>query len=93
MERAGAGRERRARGSVTLLPTPERRVQADVVATLEAVLERARAGEVTRVGIVFEHPGGTWNSTFSASEDRRIDAAMLIELGLRRLGFSVTRGA
>jgi hypothetical protein len=60
--------------------------QLAVIEMLERQLERARAGEISRLGIVFEQPDGCWGSEFSRSDDSRVDAAMLIELAMRRLG-------
>ncbi len=45
------------------------------------------AGNITRVGVVFCKVNSEWGTTFSKSDNRCVDAAMLIELGLRRLGF------
>ena len=46
------------------------------------------AGVITRAGVVFCRPSGEWGTVFSRTDDSRLDAAMLIELGLRRLGFA-----
>jgi len=53
---------------------------------LEHYTQRVKAGEITRLGIIYDL-GGQWGTEFSRSDDSRIDGAMLIELGLRRLGF------
>jgi hypothetical protein len=62
-----------------------------VITLLKEWLEQAERGEITRIGIIAERPGGEWQSAFSASADKRIDSAMLLELALRRLGFFVER--
>jgi len=58
-----------------------------VITLLKEQLEQAERGEIVRVGIIAELPGGEWQTSFSASADRRVDAAMMIELAMRRLGF------
>ena len=58
-----------------------------VIKLLKEWLEQAERGEIVRVGIIAELPGGEWQTSFSASADRRVDAAMMIELAMRRLGF------
>ena len=68
-----------------VIPTSD----TDVVPMLERYLAQAKAGEITRLGVVFEKPGGKWGSEFSYSEDARGDAAMLMELAMRRLGFAL----
>ena len=65
----------------------ERKPDQDAIKVLEEMLVLARSGEVLRVGVVCEYVGGAWGTRFSASTDARVDGAMLIELGLRRLGF------
>ena len=62
-----------------------------VITLLKEWLEQAERGEIVRVGIVAELPGGEWQTAFSASADKRVDAAMMIELAMRRLGFFVER--
>lgn len=60
---------------------------SDVVNMLERWLEYAKAGEIITVGLVGKRVGGQWQTSFSSSDNGLEDAAMLIELGMRRLGF------
>ncbi len=62
--------------------------QVDIVEMLERYLARAKNGDFTRLGVLFEQ-GSQWGTEFSRSDDNRIDAAMMIELGLRRIGFKI----
>lgn len=59
----------------------------DCIALLEQWLEDARAGEIVTVGLVGKRVGGEWQTAMSSSQNSLEDAAMLIELGIRRLGF------
>ena len=59
----------------------------DCIALLEQWLEDARAGEIVTVGVVGKRVGGEWQTAMSSSQNGLEDAAMLIELGIRRLGF------
>lgn len=59
----------------------------DAITLLEEILERAREGDIVSVGIVYDLQGGGWGSAFSSSNNHRQDAAMLMELAMRRLGF------
>jgi len=59
----------------------------NAIAMLEQWLEDAKNGEVVSVGIIGKRSGGEWQTSFSSSDNRLEDAAMLIELGMRRLGF------
>lgn len=61
---------------------------SDVVNMLEQWLESAKAGEIITVGLVGKRVGGEWQTAMSKSANGLEDAAMLIELGLRRLGFA-----
>lgn len=61
---------------------------SDVVNMLERWLEYAKAGEIITVGLVGKRVGGEWQTAMSKSENGLEDAAMLIELGMRRLGFA-----
>jgi hypothetical protein len=54
---------------------------------LEQWLEEARNGEIITVGLVGKRVGGEWQTAMSSSQNNLEDAAMLIELGIRRLGF------
>lgn len=60
---------------------------SDAIAMLEQWLEDAKAGEIVTVGLVGKRVGGEWQTGFSSSNNGLEDAAMLIELGIRRLGF------
>lgn len=69
------------------LPTAlDARKQA-AVEVLEDMLERARAGEIESVEIIYSSVGNGWGTTASESPDVRLSAAMLMELAMRRLGF------
>tara|TARA_R110000868_G_scaffold335824_1_gene596705 strand:+ start:399 stop:638 length:240 start_codon:yes stop_codon:yes gene_type:complete len=61
---------------------------SDTVNMLEQWLEDAKAGEIITVGLVGKRVGGEWQTAMSKSENGLEDAAMLIELGMRRLGFA-----
>jgi hypothetical protein len=61
---------------------------SDTVNMLEQWLEDAKAGEIITVGLVGKRVGGEWQTAMSKSANGLEDAAMLIELGLRRLGFA-----
>ena len=61
---------------------------SDVVNMLERWLEYAKAGEIITVGLIGKRVGGEWQTAMSKSENGLEDAAMLIELGMRRLGFA-----
>lgn len=63
---------------------------SDTVNMLEQWLEDAKAGEIITVGLIGKRPGGEWQTAMSSSQNRLEDAAMLIELGMRRLGFKQT---
>lgn len=63
----------------------------NAIAMLEQWLEDAKNGEVISVGIVGKRVGGEWQTGFSSSDNRLEDAAMLLELGMRRLGFALER--
>ena len=61
---------------------------SDAVSMLEQWLEDAKDGQIIRVGIIGKRVGGEWQTSFSRSDNGLEDAAMLIELGMRRLGFA-----
>lgn len=63
----------------------------NAIAMLEQWLEDAKNGEVISVGIVGKRVGGEWQTGFSSSDNRLEDAAMVLELGMRRLGFALER--
>ena len=63
----------------------------NAIAMLEQWLEDAKAGEVISVGIVGKRIGNEWQTSFSSSDNRLEDAAMLLELVMRRLGFALER--
>lgn len=58
------------------------------IAMLEEWLEAAKDGEIISVGLIGKRIGGGWQTSFSSSDNGLEDAAMLIELGMRRLGFA-----
>jgi hypothetical protein len=59
----------------------------EVIDLLESWLSEARDGNIITVGIVGRRTGGEWQTAMSRSDNTLEDAAMLIELGMRRLGF------
>jgi len=61
---------------------------SEAVNMLEQWLEDAKAGEIISVGLIGKRIGGEWQTSFSRSDNGLEDAAMLIELGMRRLGFT-----
>ncbi len=64
------------------------RDNTDAVRMLEQWLEDAKAGELVTVGLIGKRVGGEWQTGMSSSQNQLEDAAMLIELGMRRLGFA-----
>jgi hypothetical protein len=60
---------------------------SDCIALLEQWLEDAKDGQIVTVGLVGKRIGGEWQTAMSSSQNSLEDAAMLIELGMRRLGF------
>jgi hypothetical protein len=60
----------------------------NTIAVLEDWLEMAKSGELVTVGLVGKRASGGWQTGMSSSDNGLEDAAMLIELGLRRLGFA-----
>ena len=60
---------------------------SDAIAMLEQWLEDAKDGQIVKVGLIGKRIGGEWQTGFSSSDNGLEDAAMLIELGMRRLGF------
>lgn len=61
---------------------------AEAIKMLEAWLEDARAGELLTVALVGKRVGGEWQTGMSSSQSGLEDAAMLMELAMRRLGFT-----
>jgi hypothetical protein len=59
----------------------------EVIDLLESWLSEAKNGNIITVGIVGKRIGGEWQTVMSRSDNTLEDAAMLIELGMRRLGF------
>ena len=60
---------------------------SDAIAMLEQWLEDAKDGQIITVGLIAKRIGGEWQTAMSSSQSSLEDAAMLIELGMRRLGF------
>jgi hypothetical protein len=60
---------------------------SECILILEQWLEDAKAGALLSVGLIGKRVGGEWQTGFSSSDNSLEDAAMLIELGIRRLGF------
>lgn len=61
---------------------------SEAIKMLEAWLEDARAGELLTVALVGKRIGGEWQTGMSSSQSGLEDAAMLMELAMRRLGFT-----
>lgn len=59
----------------------------DVIDMLESWLDQAKKSEIISVGIVGFRVGKEWQTQFSSSQDALRDAAMLMELAIRRMGF------
>ena len=59
----------------------------DAIAMLEQWLDDAKNGKIVTVALVGKLIGGEWQTGMSSSQNSLEDAAMLIELGIRRLGF------
>ena len=59
----------------------------NAIAMLEQWLEDAKDGKIVSVGLIGKRVGGEWQTGMSSSDNSLEDAAMLIELGMRRLGF------
>jgi hypothetical protein len=64
---------------------------SDCIAMLEQWLEDAKNGELVSVGIIGRCVGGEWQTSFSRSDNGAEDAGMLLELAIRRLGFTQPR--
>jgi len=59
----------------------------DAVRMLEQWLEDAKSGDLVTVALVGKRIGGEWQTGMSKSQNGLEDAAMLLELAMRRLGF------
>ena len=59
----------------------------DAVRMLEQWLEDAKSGELVTVALIGKRIGGEWQTGMSRSQNGLEDAAMLLELAMRRLGF------
>lgn len=60
----------------------------DAVRMLEQWLEDAKSGDLVTVALAGKRIGGEWQTGMSSSQNRLEDAAMLLELAMRRLGFT-----
>lgn len=70
--------------NITLLKNP---LSGDAIAMLESWIDMAKRGDVVSVGLIGLGANGEWRTAFSASPNGLMDAAMLMELAIRRLGF------
>lgn len=61
---------------------------SDAIELLEKWLADAKEGRLLRVGLIGEWVAGDYVTGFSASRNRLSDAGMLLELAVRRLGFT-----
>lgn len=71
---------------VTTLVPAKSKVNQECVEILENWLEAAKEGRVQTVVVAGDTPAG-WNTSSSATLDRRVKAAMLLELSIEALGF------
>lgn len=62
-------------------------VNPEVVKMLNEWLALAEKGTLISVCLVGRRSGGEWMTSASSSENALEDAAMLLELGFRRMGF------
>ena len=62
-------------------------VNQSVVKMLEHWLAQAKQGELISLGAVGLRTDGEWQTGFSSSENALLDAAMMMELAIRRMGF------
>ena len=62
----------------------------DCIRLLKEWLTDAENGDVATICIVGKRVGGEWSTSMSASNNSLEDAGMLIEIGLRRLGFALS---
>lgn len=46
---------------------PEPEVNQQLIECLEDLLERARTGEVQKIGVIFGMPGGDWDTCYSGA--------------------------
>ena len=60
----------------------------DAIRLLEQWLEDAKSGDLVTVALTGRRIGGEWQTAMSNSHNGLEDAAMLIELAMRRLGFT-----
>jgi hypothetical protein len=65
-------------------------VNPTVVEMLEHWLEQAKAGELISLGAIGQRTNGEWQTGYSSSEHALLDAAMMIELAIRRMGFKLS---
>jgi hypothetical protein len=54
---------------------------------LDELRQRVDAGEVTRFGLIECRTDGLYSTQFTSAMHKREDAAMLLDLSLRLLGF------
>lgn len=71
---------------VTTLVPAKTKINQECIEILEHWLTAAKEGQVQTVVVAGDTPSG-WNTSSSASLDRRIKAAMLLELSIEALGF------
>ena len=75
---------------VLLQPFPpvDKVQQKQALDTLDGVRARILSGETTRFGLVECRSNGDYSTEFTSAMHKREDAAMLIDLALRLLGFA-----
>jgi hypothetical protein len=72
---------------VSLPVTVVSTVNPTVVEMLEHWLAQAKSGELISLGAIGKRTNGEWQTGYSSSQDALLDAAMMIELAIRRMGF------
>ena len=55
---------------------------------VDELRERILAGDTVRFGLIEVRRGSAWSTSFSSGAEKLQDAAMLIDLGIRMLGFA-----
>lgn len=70
-----------------LVPRDEAVARQNALEMVDELRQRIVNGETLRFGLVETRVGEIWATSFSSGMHKREDGAMLIELGLRMLGF------
>ena len=70
-----------------LPPSRDETMKRNALETLEELRLRVECGETLRFGVVECRKGGIYSTEFSSGANKREDAAMLMGLALRLMGF------